>query len=63
MSVALNNFVGNDLGCAGVAQHMLNIADEQQILVRCVDVIQRFRKFACDFWLLRSNVENVMQLI
>ena len=29
MSVALNNFVGNDLGCAGVAQHMLNIADEQ----------------------------------
>ena len=38
MSVALNNFVVNDLGCAGVAQHMLNIADEQQILVCCVDV-------------------------
>ena len=62
MSVALNNFVGNDLGCAGVAQHMLNIADEQQILVRCVDVIQRFRKFAFDFRLLRCNVENVMEL-
>ena len=39
MSVALDNFVGNDLGCEGVAQHMLNIADEQQILVCCVDVI------------------------
>ena len=33
MNVALNNFVGNNLGCAVVAQHMLNIADEQQILV------------------------------
>ena len=39
MSVALNNFVSNDLGCSGVAQHMLNTADEQQILVRCVDII------------------------
>ena len=62
MSAALNNFVGNDLGCAGVAQHMLNIADEQQILVRFVDVIQRFRKFAFDFKLLRRNLENVMKL-
>ena len=63
MSVVLNNFVGNDLGCAGVAQHVLDIADEQQILVHCVDVIQRFRKFAFDFRLLRCNVENVMELL
>ena len=62
MSVALNNFVGNDLGCTSVAQHMLNIADEQQILVHFVDVIQRFKKFAFDFKLLRCNVENVMKL-
>ena len=62
MSAAFNNFVGNDLGCAGVAQHMLNIADEQQILVRFVDVIQRFRKFAFDFKLLKCNGENVMKL-
>ena len=39
MSVALKNFVDNDLGCAGVVYHMLNSADEQQILVRWVDVI------------------------
>ena len=63
MSVALNNFVGNDLGCAGVAQHMLNVADEQQTFVRCIDVIQRFRKFAFDFRLLSCNVENVMEFI
>ena len=41
---------------------MLNTADEQQILVRCVDVIKRFRKFAFDFRLLRCNVQNVMEL-
>ena len=63
MSVALDNFVGNDLGCEGVAQHMLNIADEQQILVCCVDVIQRFRKFAFDFRLLRCNIQNMMELL
>ena len=44
MKVVLNNFVGNELDCAGVAQRMLIIPDEQQILVRCVDVMQRFRK-------------------
>ena len=27
------------LGCAGVVWHMLNIVDQQQILVGCVDVI------------------------
>ena len=62
MSVALNNFVGDDLGCAGVPQHMLNIADEQQIVEPFVDVIQRFRKFAFNFRLLKCNVENVMKL-
>ena len=49
MSLVLNNFVGNALDCVGVAQHMLNVADEKQILVSCVDVIQRFRKFAFNF--------------
>ena len=63
MSVALNNFVSNDLGCAGVAEDILNIADEQQILVRCVDVIYRFRRFAFDIRLLRCNVEKVMELL
>ena len=39
MSVELNNFFLNDLGCAGVEQHTLNIADEQQSLVYRLDVI------------------------
>ena len=42
---------------------MLNIVDEQEILVGCVDVMKRFRNFAFDFSLSRCNVENVTELI
>ena len=51
------------LGCAGVAQHILNIVDEQKILVGYVDVTLRFRKLAFDFRLSRCNVKNVRELI
>ena len=42
---------------------MLNIVDEQEIIVGCVGVMKRFRKFAFDFRLSRRNVENVMEVV
>ena len=64
MNVALNNFVGNDLGCAGVVQHMLDIADEQQILVTtCFRYKYKYEICICSKTYTHKKNEKVTEIV